>query len=215
MKPDASKTVRRLPSQKRAEETRNKIIEAALAVLATDGLEAFTTRKLAKTAGLSIGSIYVYFPTKESVLFHIYKDRLDERLSRFDRIFSDDNLQRSGKELFEMYVQDMQAARMWSSIDLELRNSVERDTRMQDYTHQYEHELTSRYVRLWKHYGSRWPDEKLEQLATYAHGIDHLNMKLIANGDKAAATTFSEITMEVFHTLSRMTGARYDEDQAA
>lgn len=59
---------RKRPRQQRAEETVACIIEAAAQVLEASGRSAFNTNAVAERAGVSIGSLYQYFPGKEALL---------------------------------------------------------------------------------------------------------------------------------------------------
>jgi len=58
---------RKAPSQSRSEKTVAAILEAAAQVLETDGLEGFNTNAVARRAGVSIGSLYQYFPGKDAL----------------------------------------------------------------------------------------------------------------------------------------------------
>jgi AcrR family transcriptional regulator len=60
--------MRKTPKQSRAIATTNAVIEATEQVLERDGLAALTTNRVAERAGVSIGSLYQYFPHKESLL---------------------------------------------------------------------------------------------------------------------------------------------------
>lgn len=59
---------RKMPRQGRSAETVRAIIEAAARILERDGLGAFTTNAVAERAGVSIGSLYQYFPGKEALI---------------------------------------------------------------------------------------------------------------------------------------------------
>lgn len=59
---------RKIPRQGRSAETVRAIVEAAARILERDGLGAFTTNAVAERAGVSIGSLYQYFPGKEALL---------------------------------------------------------------------------------------------------------------------------------------------------
>jgi AcrR family transcriptional regulator len=59
---------RRRPLQRRSRETVDAIVEASARVLARHGYAASTTNRIAERAGVSIGSLYEYFPNKDSVL---------------------------------------------------------------------------------------------------------------------------------------------------
>jgi AcrR family transcriptional regulator len=59
---------RKRPEQDRSRATVEAILDAAARILVRDGYGAFTTSHVAETAGVSIGSLYQYFPNKESLL---------------------------------------------------------------------------------------------------------------------------------------------------
>lgn len=64
----ASTKPRKAPTQARAQATVEAILAATKKVLVTDGYEAASTNRVAEVAGVSIGSLYQYFPSKEALL---------------------------------------------------------------------------------------------------------------------------------------------------
>lgn len=65
--------MRKKPTQARAAATVEAIVEAAAQILQKDGEEALTTAKIADRAGVSIGSVYQYFPNKDAVLLAVIR----------------------------------------------------------------------------------------------------------------------------------------------
>ncbi len=59
---------RKSPSQGRAEATFEAILCASAHILATEGWEAVNTNRVALEAGISIGSLYQYFPGRDAIL---------------------------------------------------------------------------------------------------------------------------------------------------
>jgi AcrR family transcriptional regulator len=59
---------RRPPKQERSQETVAVLMEATERVLAKEGYQAATTNRIAEVAGVSIGTLYHYFPTKEALI---------------------------------------------------------------------------------------------------------------------------------------------------
>jgi AcrR family transcriptional regulator len=60
--------VRKEPRQARAHATVDAILTATARVLARDGYDHASTNRVAEAAGVSVGSLYQYFPTKEALV---------------------------------------------------------------------------------------------------------------------------------------------------
>ena len=58
---------RKTPTQSRSEDTVNVILEGAAHILEAHGLSGYNTNRIAERAGVSIGSLYQYFPSKDAV----------------------------------------------------------------------------------------------------------------------------------------------------
>ncbi len=56
-------------------------VEAARQVFAEHGFEAATTNQIADRAGISIGSLYQYFPNKDSLILAVHKKHHEEVLA--------------------------------------------------------------------------------------------------------------------------------------
>lgn len=65
---------RKQPKQVRSTELVAAILDAAVQVLAREGAARFTTLRVAERAGVSIGSLYQYFPNKAAILFRLQSD---------------------------------------------------------------------------------------------------------------------------------------------
>jgi len=82
-------TPRKAPQQARSSELVDAILRAAIRVLERDGAAGFTTIKVAKQAGVSVGSLYQYFPNKQSILFRLQADEWDSTARLLNGILSD------------------------------------------------------------------------------------------------------------------------------
>ena len=72
---------RKVPGQARSQETVGVILEASARILESDGLRGFNTNSIAAKAGVSIGSLYQYFPNKDSIVLAL--------ISSFEETFHD------------------------------------------------------------------------------------------------------------------------------
>ena len=59
---------RRRPNQARSRDKLELIFEASIRILNKQGLEGFTTNRIAEVAGVSIGTLYQYFSNKHEIL---------------------------------------------------------------------------------------------------------------------------------------------------
>ena len=84
-----SLSARRRPLQRRSAQLVDDILEAALRVLAHDGARGFTTVRVAEEAGVSVGSLYQYFPNREALLFRLQTDEWEETWSVLEEILAD------------------------------------------------------------------------------------------------------------------------------
>lgn len=69
---------RKLPSQKRSHKTMAAIYEAATYIFADFGYAEATTDQIAEKAGVSIGTLYNYFPGKEAILYGLWEKYMQE-----------------------------------------------------------------------------------------------------------------------------------------
>lgn len=72
---------RRRPIQRRSQETVRAILEAAARIVIRDGLEAATTTRIAKTAGVSVGSLYQYFGSREEIVGALAREHAEAMLT--------------------------------------------------------------------------------------------------------------------------------------
>jgi AcrR family transcriptional regulator len=69
---------RRQPKQRRAQLTVEAMLDAAVRILKREGVEAITTNRVAEVAGVSIGSVYQYFPDKGAIFAALHRRHVEE-----------------------------------------------------------------------------------------------------------------------------------------
>jgi AcrR family transcriptional regulator len=79
-KRDAAMGPRKTPAQSRSQVTVDAILGAAAHILEKRGFEGYTTNAISARAGVSIGSLYQYFPNKDAITIALI-DREAVRLS--------------------------------------------------------------------------------------------------------------------------------------
>ena len=71
-------SARRVPTQARSRRQVAKVLDAAARIVVRDGVEALTTREIAKAAGVPIATLYQYFADKEAVLIALTQRDTDD-----------------------------------------------------------------------------------------------------------------------------------------
>jgi AcrR family transcriptional regulator len=75
---------RKLPRQTRAKATVDAIIEATTQILLETGYDKFTTARVADRAGVSVGSLYQYFPNKAALASAVIDRCCENFLAAFE-----------------------------------------------------------------------------------------------------------------------------------
>ena len=69
---------RKTPVQERSRATVDTILAATARVLVSDGYNGCTTNRVAEVAGVSVGSLYQYFPSKDALVAELVERHLNE-----------------------------------------------------------------------------------------------------------------------------------------
>lgn len=80
---------RKKPKQRRSHQTVNAIVEATARILEEEGFEKASTNRVAKRAGVSIGSLYQYFPNKESLVLAVFERHCGQMLQLLQQHLED------------------------------------------------------------------------------------------------------------------------------
>lgn len=82
-------SLRKQPQQARSNDLIAAVLEAAVQVLEKEGASRFTTARVAEKAGVSVGSLYQYFPNKAAILFRLQSDEWRQTAELWARILAD------------------------------------------------------------------------------------------------------------------------------
>ena len=93
-----SLTPRKSPVQARSSATVEAVLEATIQVLLKDGKERLTTTRVAERAGVSVGTLYQYFPNKSALLQATLRRHMEEIAETIERVCQEQR----GKPIAEM-----------------------------------------------------------------------------------------------------------------
>lgn len=102
-----------------------KIIEAAIDVIAENGFHQAQVSKIAKKAGVADGTIYLYFKNKEDLLLSLFREKLNLYVGKLESaIRAKQTVQEKLQALIHMHFVNLSENPNWAIVtQLELRQS--------------------------------------------------------------------------------------------
>ena len=92
------KRLRRRPTQRRAVETVEAVLDATVRLLKRGGTKGITTNRIAEVAGVSIGSLYQYFPNRGAIFNALHQRHIDQ----IDRMIQNTVVEHAGASLKDL-----------------------------------------------------------------------------------------------------------------
>jgi AcrR family transcriptional regulator len=89
-------------------ETRRRILKAARERFSEVGFEAATTREIAAAAGIAVGTLFNYFPSKEAIVMAMAAEALDKARRRFEESPRGESLE---EDLFALIAAELRGLR--------------------------------------------------------------------------------------------------------
>jgi AcrR family transcriptional regulator len=80
---------RKKATQARSRATVNALVEATARILVKEGFDKASTNRVAEVAGVSVGSLYQYFPSKEALVAAVIERHSEETSQTVRREFAD------------------------------------------------------------------------------------------------------------------------------
>lgn len=166
----ATLTPRKLPTQARAKAKIQRVLDATQAILNRDGPAALTTPAIAAESGVSVGSIYQYFPNKEAIILALYEARLAE----IRDVAADAQGDGEGdwRAFFRKWILAIKAREEAVGYGLSMSAAFEHFPKLAEVEPIHAEQMAERVVVQLKRFGSTWPDEALFDLAIYAYYLD-------------------------------------------
>ncbi len=176
---------RRQPVQARSRERVEKILDAAVQLLIKEGYDAVKTNAIARQAGVSIGSVYQFFPNRFAI-FNALAERYREKIA----LSLESHLSISANRTWEVALEETldAMAEMWRtdwafhSVWLAIQNTAElRDSREQ-YRNVLLRETLTRFIRTLL---PRAPDAQVVSIGRVILETSNLMLDLSMRGGKA------------------------------
>jgi len=169
-------SARKKPSQNRSQKTVRRILDAARQILRETGgtgSSRITTNHIARKAGVSVGSLYQYFPNTEAILFELYREMLTPIQEVMDEFESVEYLALPRDEFFDKLNRSLTSSEPDSKFVFAMHNATKIYPMLAEADRKHADLIAKRIAMLLKHYGSTWPIKKLQRLALFMYYTDY------------------------------------------
>lgn len=163
-------TPRKLPIQARAKARIARVLDATQQILNREGPAAVTTPAIAALSGVSVGSIYQYFPNKEAIILALYEERLAH--IRDAAAASWEEGETDWRVFFRKWIGALKLQEQEVGYDLSMSAAFDHFPRLAEVAPIHAERLAEMVVEHLKRFGSTWPDEALFDLAIYVYCLD-------------------------------------------
>lgn len=167
-----SNSLKKQPSQKRSQERVQKILVSCSDFLREEGLQSLTMPKLAKAAGVSVGSLYQYFENKQAVLQALYEDyllTLRQLISDFLPKLAD---YPDWKEGMGQLLGNLFEAEQASGTMTELNQAMQLYPELEALDERHQKDVSALLIQVLKHYHFPGTKAQLEQLMNFTYAIN-------------------------------------------
>lgn len=165
---------RKKPTQARSLATWNAVLEAAAHILRAEGPKGLTTNHVAERAGVSIGSLYQYFPSKEAILAELVREMKAGMIADFSTVL--DNPALCAAPMPELVSAIMTAGVKHHARDPELARrleTLEQDMTLDADLATLKATLSARFVQLLQTRGVARPRQAVRDLSAMSMGVSH------------------------------------------
>ena len=169
-------SARKKPTQPRSQKMVEGILNATRRlVMQENGLKfsKITTNHIAKEAGISVGSLYQYFPNKEAIVFELYKLMLEQVSSVLEVFKTEPYLTLPRDDFFDKFLRAIKSAESEAKFVIEMLHVMQNDESLVAADRHHSELIAKEMAGFMKHFGSKWPMKKLERLALHVYYVNY------------------------------------------
>lgn len=192
-KVDAVVQPRKQPRQKRSQDTVVVILEAAVEVICKHGLTELNTNRIAERAGVSIGSVYQYFPGREAILARLVRDMRSGMLEDFKAAI-DDQCDTTLKSAVDALVSAALQHHLKNPYLTSCLEKAEEELPLDEETQELKVAMSAIVVSVLQHHAIPNPEKTAFDLVALSHGITHA-------ATQSGQTDFVDLHMRVMRAV--------------
>ncbi len=183
---------RKIAKQRRSQQKIDLILQTTFQMLSQQSAAVITTNAIAKTAGISIGTLYQFFPNKDAIFYQLYKDWLAKtrkRLVALDQAIAADL---SVSDCIDVLLEALAGSDdVNSRANWQLRRAMATSEALVELETQHQKEILERLIDLQKVFDCTVPADERTALAMFQNQVTIACLQSLAlaeNSDAQQAT---------------------------
>ncbi len=150
---------RKKAQQERAKQRFEHILDITKGLLIEHPSHQITTIMIAEKAGISIGSLYQFFPKKEAVFYELFRRWLSDTVDTLDRVQTELPDDATKEQSIDAFLSALADPKLNSQTNWRLRFSMSSSKELAKLEESHRHEVLSRVHRLQDCFGTRPPSD--------------------------------------------------------
>ncbi|MEJ6395897.1 TetR/AcrR family transcriptional regulator [Gymnodinialimonas sp. 2305UL16-5] len=199
---------RKEAKQRRSKEKIELILTTTLKMLSESPADQVTTNAIATMSGISIGSLYQFFPNKEAIFYELYKRWLAQTLASLDRVYQEVDPAEGKAACVEAVLKALGGDTSLNSIsNWQLRNAMASSAQLAELEATHQQEVVKRILALQDKFGVSPPESVRREAALL------LNQVTIACLEVLSATEASPNRDDILNWCRKVTLLVFDFDR--
>ena len=172
---------RRAPQQKRSQQRIDEILETTAKLLAEVGLDDLTTVLVAKELGISVGSVYHYFPNKFAILYAVGERWLEQMTVVLEAVESWDIVGLGISGFVDRYCDEMARIYRRQVAVLPMVQAMFAVPELHELDNRHDDLIINCLMREFKRLGFKQADDELNRIGRLMLEMSHALFLVIAN----------------------------------
>ncbi|AWZ01190.1 nucleoid occlusion factor SlmA [Rhodobiaceae bacterium] len=190
---------RKKPSQGRSRQTVTKVLDATRDILQTEGHRALTTILVAERSGVTVGSIYQYFPSKHAIIYELYTAWLNDVVAQLDAILENRSDDDSAEDVLKKIFLELLGEDITDNLTRELTQAMQAHPELQTVEADHQTRIATRIGSLLGEMSGTVEDPAIFDFAVAIYRLSVSLMDTVQDTgpqSKAILATWAEMTAE-------------------
>lgn len=175
---------RHAPQQKRSQKRINEILDTTARLLAEVGLDDLTTVLIAQELGISVGSVYHYFPNKFAILYTVGERWLEEMTRVIEAVATWDINELGIDGFVDQYCDEMLSVYRRQNSVLPLVQAMFAVPELRELDERHDGIIISGLILIYKRLGLTSSDDELDRIGRLMLEMSHALFLVIVNQNK-------------------------------